>query len=255
MMTQRKAMATKVVLAVIMIILVVGVSASLLAFSPHPASTTEPTTSTSTSVTISGDTFLAQCPGWPSSGSGFGFVTTGPSSPAVICLQIYYYNAPFAPVTLNLTSAISIQAVQYIANGSGSSPRTFDGMSNFTIVPSQSQLTIGGPKNESEGTVIFYAILSKPGASGTYELGLFPSSSLSVYMLGPQESESCGVYGQILAGDGRPNYAQENVGCMNVVNVGGLQYKVPGIPYQLRLGDTYFRMDGVTNTSGIGLAP
>ena len=51
---------------------------------------------------------------------GFGNVVTDTSSPAVICLQLYYYGAP---LTLNLSTALSIQAVQYIYNGSVGTPR------------------------------------------------------------------------------------------------------------------------------------
>jgi hypothetical protein len=180
-------------------------------------------------------------------------VTTGPTSPAVICVQLYYYNS-VAPLTINLTSVLSIQAVQYIPNGSVDYPRSFNGASNFTITTSQTQLVIGGPTNENEGTTVAFAITYKAGASGIYELGLFSSSGLGAYMLGAQEPESCGAYGEILAGSsGLPNYAQEQVGCITF-DTSSASIAIPGIPYQLIPG-TYFQILGLTNSSGIEVLP
>ena len=213
---------------------------------PYTGSAT--TASTTTGVASTASSLLAECPGGQSSGSGFGTVITGTASPAMICVQLYYYNL-VAPMTLDLSGALTIQAVQYIPNGSVDYPRSFDGASNFTIATSQPQLVMGGPANESEGTVVAFTVTARAGASGTYELGLFTSSGLGAYMLGAQEPESCGYYGQLVAGDGQPNYAQLDVGCITYDTSSTGLIAVPGIPYPLAPG-FYFRIISVTNSTG-----
>jgi hypothetical protein len=251
---RRTAIANGVVVFAIIVVLVIAVVAGITLLSSYRDTSTQAVTSSCTLGSTSDCALLAQCPGWQSSGFGFGFVATGPLSPAVICVQLYYYNS-VAPQTLNLTDALSIQAVQYIPNGSVDYPRSFDGASNFTISTSQAQLVIGGPTNENEGTTVAFAVNSRAGASGIYELGLFSSDGLNAYMLGAKEPESCGVYGQILAGSsGRPNYAQEQAGCVTYDTSSSGSITAPGIPYPLTPG-TYFRILGVTNSSGIEVLP
>jgi hypothetical protein len=242
------------VVSAIIIVLVIAVGASIVLLSSNRNASTVATTSSCTLGSTSDCALLAQCPGRQSSGFGFGFVATGPVSPAVICVQLYYYNS-VAPQTLNLTDVLSIQAAQYIPNGSVDYPRSFDGAPNFTISTSQAQMVIGGPSNANEGTTVAFAVNFKPGASGIYELGLFSSEGLNAYMLGAKEPESCGVYGQILAGSSsRPNYAQEQVGCVTYNTSSSGSITASGIPYPLTPG-IYFRILGVTNSSGIEVLP
>ena len=66
----------------------------------------------------------------------------------------------------------------------------------------------------NEGTMVAYALAANSGASGTYQLGFFSSASFSSWLLGPQAPESCGYYGEIVAGNGQPNYAQNLGGCL-----------------------------------------
>jgi hypothetical protein len=191
-----------------------------------------------------------ECPSGQTPSPGFGTVTVSRTSPAIICVQFYYESFP--SISLNLTDALSINALQYTYNGSVGSPRSFNGASNFTVSVSQSQLVIGGPAYANEGIVIAYAMTAKPGASGTYELGFLQSSSLNTWMLGAQEPEQCGYYGQLVAGNGQPNYVQPT-GCTTYTTTGGTDgsgYAIPGIPYPLLDGDLYFRIVGVTNSTG-----
>jgi hypothetical protein len=186
---------------------------------------------------------------------GFGNVTAGTSTPTTICVQFYYYDQN-ATRTLNLTDALSVLAVQYLRNGSVESPRTFRGDSNFTITASQTQLVLGGPANENEGTLIGFNITAKPGASGTYHLGFLPSAYLKGK--GTQAPESCGYYGQLSAGDGSPNYAQLQVHCItyNASYVSTSYMSTSGSVtivqsgYPPVNGYLYFRVVGVTNSTG-----
>jgi hypothetical protein len=186
---------------------------------------------------------------------GFGNVTASTGSPATICVQLYYYNQN-ATRTLNLTGAISVLAVQYVRNGSVETPRTFPGDSNFTITASQAGLVLGGPTNSNEGTLVGFTITAKPGASGTYQLGFLPSA----YLKGNQAPESCGYYGQLLAGDGSPNYAQLLVHCITynasyvstsyVSTSGSSVMTIVQDGYPPVNGYLYFRVVGVTNSTG-----
>jgi hypothetical protein len=106
-----------------------------------------------------------ECPSGQTAGYGFGTVTVSSSSPAIICVEVYYYS--FSAITLNLTDALQVQAVQ--------SNRTFSGDSNFIITPSQSQLVIGASSNVNEGTLVAFAVTVRrpehvharcPGAGG-----------------------------------------------------------------------------------------
>ncbi len=189
---------------------------------------------------------------------GFGNVVTDTSSPAVICLQLYYYGAP---LTLNLSTALSIQAVQYIYNGSVGTPRSFDGSSNFSIMISQNQITIGGATNENEGLIVEYDLTANHGASGTYELGFFSSSPGLDHWLIAYEPEECGDYGQVVAGNGQPSYVSGS-GCITydttylssssaeVTTTSTSQvHSIPGVSYPLLNGNLYFRVVGVANST------
>lgn len=212
------------------------------------ASSSQSSTTSATSAAVSTDAaLLAQCPGsQPSSSQNdeqpFGTVVTGTSSPAIICVQFYYYNST-GPLTLDLTNGLSIRA--------GTLP-PFDGASNFTVTASQDQLVIGGPTDSNEGTVVAFGVTAQLGASGTYQLGLFSNGS-NEYNLGSQSPDTCGSYGQLVAGDGQPDYVYQYGHCLTYATVNTTyspSYTLPGVPYPLLPGDIYFRVVGVTNSTG-----
>jgi len=230
--------------------------------------------STSSSTSTGNSTVPAECPRVQSSISGIVEVSAGTSSPAVLCFQLYYYSA--TPLTLNLTSALSIQALQYTYNGSVGTPRSFNGGPNFTVSVSQSQLIIGGSTSENEGAVIAFQVTAKAGASGTYQLGFLSSPGFGgdAWMLGPQEPLRCGYYGQLEAGSGQPDYNQGTGGCITYSTTSttttclcptapaacpcasettastSSSPSLLGIPYPLMNGNIYFRIVGVTSATG-----
>lgn len=185
---------------------------------------------------------------------------------AVICLQYYYYNTT-APLTLNLSNGLMIQALQYISNSSTGYPRTFNGASNFTIIASQNQLVIGGPFNENEGVTVAFAIIAKTGASGTYQVN-FPgtcSPCSTAWELTPTEPLNCGYYLELATGNGQPNYAQLVNMCITYVTynsstsstteTGTTSYRtVSGIQYPLHNQWLYFRITATANSTQIGSA-
>jgi hypothetical protein len=181
-----------------------------------------------------------------------GFVVSAGTTSAIVCIQLYYYNSSTA-LTLNLTKALSIEALYYVRNGSLGIPVSFSGTSNFTISPSQSQLVIGGPTDENEGSVVAFAITANTGASGTYELGI---SGGYAWMLGSSEPLQCGYYGELVAGNGQPNYVSPT-GCItySTTSMSGTEttssssnyHTIPGIPYALLSGNLYFKVIGVMN--------
>ena len=251
---------TIVVVAVVIVVVVATMAFAVLSLQtstpPHGTQSVASSASSSTSSPSSASTdsaLVEQCTE-TSPGSGFGTVTAGTASPALVCVQLYYFSG--TPLNVNLTGALSIQALQYTYNGSVGTPRSFSGASNFTVSVSQSQVTIGGPTNENEGTIIAYAVTAKTGASGTYQLGYLPSSSLDTWMLGAQEPEQCGYYGQLVAGNGQPNYVQP-AGCITYTTTNESNSTaassssgttIPGIPYQLVSGDLYFRVVGTASS-------
>ena len=187
-------------------------------------------------------------------------VTAGNSSPAVICLQLYYYSQN--AITLNLSNTLTIHAIYYIQNGSMGIPVSFSGSANFTVTPSQSQIVLGGPNNENEGSIVAFSILANAGASGTYEVGIFRSYGTSAYELASQPN-SCGYYGELIAGSGQPNYAQPFFnGCLTytvttitsgntteATSTSSTSHSVSGIQYQLLNSYLYFGIIGVTNST------
>jgi len=183
--------------------------------------------------------------------SGFGTVVAGTNSSAVISIQLYYYNST-TPLSLNLTDILTIQAWQYIPNGSITSTRSFNGISNFTLSASQNQIVLGGPTNASEGTTVAYTLTAKPGASGTYELGFLQSWGLQAYLLASGEPTSCGFYGEIVTGNGQPNYAQSESSCTtyNISYFEGQNDTItaPGIGLIIP-NYLYFKIVGISNST------
>lgn len=233
----------------------------------HTMTTTETTTVILTPTTPSNTNastdaaLLATCSQAQGPPPGIWKLAVNTNSAAVICFQLYYYSST-APLSLNLSQALSIQALQYIANGSVNYPRSFSGASNFTLVASQNQLTIGGPSSANEGTTIAYALTAKPGASGTYWLSFLASNGLRAYMASPQEPLSCAFYGELVAGTGQPGYTQGFNGCITYTTTSQTSTSaatnstsgntVPGIPYPLLNGNIYFRITGMRNSTQIG---
>lgn len=218
-----------------------------------------PTTSVNTNTSIEA-ALLSICSQARSPGSGVWKLVAGTNLAAVICFQLYYYDST-TPLTLNASQALSIQALQYTANGSVNYPRSFSGASNFTVTASQNQLVIGGPNNENEGSVLAYGITAKSGANGAYQLSFIPSVGLSNWMLSSQEPLQCGYYGQLVAGTGQPNYVQPT-GCItyrtttqsstSATTSSSNYHTAPGISYPLLNGDIYFQITGVANSTQIG---
>jgi len=196
-------------------ILVVGilVSATIILTSSGSAKTiartsTTTVTSTSTGYVIadaSGDAaFLADCASAQVNVHGFETLVAGTSSPVVICVQLYDFNST-STILLNLPGLLNIQG-PVLANGSFSES---SGEGNFTVVASQDQLTLGGHSNTNEGIVVGYAVTAKPGASGTYAVGL------TGWLVGDEGVAVLGTgctAGLLVAGSGSPNYFSNWVG-------------------------------------------
>jgi hypothetical protein len=257
-------------LLVVVVLLVVGILGVAyvadITYTPAQSTTSSSTTgSTNTSSSNAPTALPSGCPQANNSSlslwySQFRALVATTSQTAVVCLRLYYYNST-AATTINVTSALSIEAVHYIANSTTMYLSSFNGASNFTVTSSQSQLVIGGPGNENEGTTIAYAIMAKPGASGTYELGLRGD----VWILSPQAPvplfwPGCGGFlGKLVAGNGQPNYLRMMITCGTVITTSQgstptSAHTVSGVPYQLPNGDIYIELTGVFNSTHIGSA-
>jgi hypothetical protein len=124
---------------------------------------------------------------------------TSTNHSATLCLRYYYYSS--TPQTFSASELLQIKG--YGAQGSG-----FDSSANFTISASINNFTIGGPDNQSEGTLVVFSISSKLGASGSYSLDLFG------YVL--PNLEQCATEFTLVAGSGVPDYRSLNGGCIVV---------------------------------------
>jgi len=166
----------------------------------------------------------------------FGKVIAGTRTPAIICVQFYYFNST-APTTLPIS--VMIQAAQ--------PNRAFSGDSNFTISASENQLVFGGPQEENEGAVVAFAVTAKPGTSGTYELSFSGN-----YMLASTEPVECPYYGTLVAGNGQPLYVFPT-GCLSYITSGTNTSSLPtiqGVQYPILTNTRYFRVVGVINSTG-----
>ena len=213
--------------------------------SSQEAANTSSSSTASTGPPLSGAALVAEC---PSAGeAGFGTVNVTTATPAIFCVRLFYYNGN-ATETLNVTQLLSVGV------------RSIDGSANFTITPSQPLITLGGPTNESEGVVLAYAITAKPGVSGTYWIG-FLTGTLDDFMLGSQP-ETCGAYGVLVAGSGQPDYSasmtplcvgypfQAAAGPCTLTEAGCKAATLPGLPYPLLVGYTYFDLIGAASSPG-----
>jgi len=167
----------------------------------------------------------------------FGTLITKGNSPAVICVQLYEFNST-SLIAVNTTRLISIQGSQPIQGGGRES---VSGVGNFSVVASQRQVVLGGPANAGEGTVVAFAISAKPGASGTYSI------SLGGFELG-SEPESCGSNGELVAGNGQPDYALIG-GCITYSTTSTQSFTIPGVGYNILSNSVYFRIISVTNST------
>jgi hypothetical protein len=212
---------------------------------PEITTTTETTTLTSLStqyetVTSPGNaSVLADClTSEQVNVPWFGTIATSTNSPAVICIQLYEFNST-SPITVNTSKLISIQGSQPIQGGERES---VNGAGNFTVVASQSQVVLGGPSNAGEGTLVAFAITAKQGASGTYSI------ALGGFELG-STPDSCGSNGELVAGNGQPNYALIG-GCITYSTTSTQSsFTIPGVGYNLLANDLYFRITTVTNST------
>jgi hypothetical protein len=187
------------------LVVVVFVAAGTIALEYYvPSRGVTPTTSLSTISTIVSSTtstttkvnqsaLLASC-SQAQSPAGFPVLgTTNGSQPAVICFRLYYYDSN-ATRTLNVSQALAIK-------GSYPDGRQFSAASNFTVEASQNQLVIGGRSDENEGATIAYGVTARPGVTGSYEMGFSGD-----WQLTPQEPMGCPYFGELVVGDGQPNY-------------------------------------------------
>ena len=198
----------------------------------------------------------AECPSAQTPTPEFGTVTVGSSSPAIICVQFYYYPSDsFTQLTLNLTDPFSISAPTVVPSGSLENTPWVDWGSNFTVTASQSQLVLGGRRIVNEGATVAFAVTAKPGTSGTFFLGFLPSA----IVLGSYEPQNCNYYGLLVAGSGLPKlgdtplcitYAMTSLSASTGTTGSSSIFTLPGIPYPLLSGDVYFRIVGVTNSTG-----
>lgn len=237
-------MRNEVVAAFVILLVIASAGAGYLVGNGNERTITSTFTAASTTtmtVSITGNSssgLLAQCSHARSpflSGLLLGAVTVGTNTPAVICIQYYY----FSSVPTTLATSMMIQAAQ--AN------RSFSGDSNFTISASANQLVFGGPQDEDEGAVVAFAVTAKPAASGTYEL-VFSGN----YMLAPSEPAECPYYETLVAGNGHPLYVFPG-GCITYAVSGTATGNLPsilGIQYPILTNTLYFRVVGVINSTG-----
>ncbi|MGH9918807.1 MAG: hypothetical protein ACRD6W_08075 [Nitrososphaerales archaeon] len=221
------------------------------------STSTATTTVTSLSTQTVTQTLPAQCLGGGSNSSFvsdgyFGTLNVGASSPAIICLQLYEFDANSSFV-VNATRLINIEGVN-LETG-----QTFHGFSNFTITASSGSIDLGGPTNANEGIVVALAITAKPGASGTYwwfvTQGQNPPETAVPTDLGYQQAlylsdqggADGGPYGLLVAGTGQPEYASGDffggyLGCT-------AGFHIQGVSYNICPDNLYFRIIGATNST------
>jgi hypothetical protein len=199
-------------------------------------STSTLTTNITTTTTTTSEVILpAGCPPPQSNGGSSGTLVAGTSSPAIICVQVYWFNST-TPMVLNATSLLEIE---------GNSP---DPAANFTVAASTGQLTLGGPANASEGTVLAFSITATAGASGTYWLRVGGPTWSQGAQLEPGELQVCGYNYDLVAGNGEPNYTAGMTSlCIDIS--GGQQFSIPGVGYTVPAGFLCYRIISVTNST------
>lgn len=260
---------TTVGLSLVVVILAAALGAVIIAEPPsiiHPSTRTQTTTKTSTSTVIATTTSLstqtvtqtqtlpAECldaGGGSSSGGYFGTLDVGITSPAVVCLQLYEFDAN-SSVLVNSTRLIDIRGVN------PETGRVFHGLSNF-IAASSSTIDFGGPANASEGVVVALAITAKPGASGTYSVfitqGENPPETAVSTNLGYQQalylSDQGGLQGcssgTLVAGTGQPDYLLG--ACLGSYLHCTSGFHIQGVAYDICPGTLYYRIVNAGNST------
>jgi len=211
--------------------------------------TTTPVTTTSTSITTTTETTTttsevilpAGCSPSQSSGYSSGTLVAGTSSPAVICVQVYWFNSTSSMV-LNATSLFEIEGFS-----PSSGQQILDPAANFTVAANADQLTLGGPSNAGEGTVLAFSITATAGASGTYWLGV-KGSQLGVRGLSECGTWDANLIGDLVAGNGQPDYVPPAY--LPVCVSGGVPaFSIPGVSYMVPAGFLCYRIISVTNST------
>jgi hypothetical protein len=234
--------AAVIVIVVILVATIAFVSSRTATQPPSPStsmgSAESPSVSTNTTsaITATGPFLLSFAT--KVSTPWFGLLNTGASS-ATICFQIYEFNST-STVTLNTTKLLSITGFPAPLGGS-----VFSGIQNFTISPSIAQVTLGGPNDTNEGTIIAYTISARPGASGTYFI------ELEGFLLGGEgPGELCtGGAGELVAGNGQPNYALPGSCVLESPISPGHTYAIPGVGYDVYGNVLYYRIYGAGNAT------
>ena len=186
--------------------------------------------------------------------SDYPILTVSGGRTALLCVRVYHFNSTSA-INFNFTKSLEIEAVEYPSNGQ---PIGFSGAANFTITPSQPEITLSGPGNENEGALIAWAISPKPGASGSYEL------DFSAPLLQGGGTPECGSYGELAAGNGKPSYLIQGFqGCIISTNIGSATTIGPNQTrwpvtfglitrdVTLNNGETYFVLSAFSNARGL----
>jgi hypothetical protein len=145
-------------------------------------------------------------------------------------------------MVLNATSVLEILGV----SPSSGNP-ILDPAANFTVAASTDQLTLGGPTNAGEGTVLAYSITAKGGASGTYWLAMKASQleGTGLRECGP-DAES---FGSLLAGNGQPDYVPPSYYPVCIISGGVPAFSIPGVDYTVPAGFLCYRIISVTNST------
>ena len=79
--------------------------------STETTTSTSTTTTTETTTTTSEVTLPAGCLPYQSNGYSSGTLVAGTSSPAIICVQVYWFNST-SPIVLNATSLLQIEGCE-----------------------------------------------------------------------------------------------------------------------------------------------
>jgi hypothetical protein len=204
-------------------------------------------TTTSTSYSTSYQLLPAACESagsayFPQSG-GAGTLVVGASSPAIVCLQLYDFNLT-SPIVLNTASLLLIAAGGKTPSGG-----------NFTITTTPDELTMGGPSDLDEGTIVAYSIAANPGASGSFPL-LVNGLNVSGPGLNGTISDNDGngpgqcPIGVVIAGTGTPNYAAGGYECSYVGGGPITPFSIPGFNFSaLQSNQLYFKMVDAFNST------
>jgi len=103
--------------------------------------------------------------------------------------------------------------------------------------------------NAGEGTVLEFSVTAKAGASGTYWLAL-PGGQLQNGSGNDAGLLECGPNGNLVAGNGQPNYVPPGAvrECVDWV-AGTPSYSVPGVGYGVPPNIICYRIISLTNST------